>query len=106
MHPRALPSGVVLETRALPADAERVGHRVTLDAHHASAGRTADRDRVRAETVADVLCPDEILDLTSGDFGTPAALGTDDHGTCVALALGEPTDNGHEPTANYELGGS
>jgi hypothetical protein len=89
MHPGALPARFFLQTRALPADAERVVHSVALDAHDAPAGRAANRDRVRAEAIAHVLRPDDVLDGASSDLGEPAALGTGDHATGVAL----PTHN-------------
>ena len=84
MHPSALPSCFLLEPRALPADAERVVYRMALDAHDAPSCRAANRDRVRAEAVADVLSPHDILNRTSSDLGEPPALGADDHGTCLA----------------------
>jgi hypothetical protein len=84
MHPSAVPSCFLLQTRALPADAERVVYSMALDAHDAPSGRAANRDGVRAEAVADVLRPDDILNGTSSDLGEPAALGTNDHGTCLA----------------------
>jgi hypothetical protein len=84
MHPGALPTRFLLEPRALPADAERVVHSMALDAHDAPSGRAANRDGVRAEAVADVLRPDDILNGTSGNLGEPAALGTNDHGPCLA----------------------
>jgi hypothetical protein len=98
MHPSALPSCFLLETRALPADAERVVYSMALDAHDAPAGRAANRDGVRAEAIADVLRPDDILNRTSSDLSEPAALGTDDHGTCLAAscsarAIGRAPDN-------------
>ena len=88
MHPGALPSCFLLETRALPADAERVVHSVPLDAHDAPAGRAANGDRVRAEAVAYVLRPDDVLDRASRDLSEPAALGTGDHEPCVAASCG------------------
>ena len=84
MHPGALPLCFGLETRALPADAERVDYRVPLDAHDASSSRDADRHRVRAEAVSYVLRPDDVFNRTSSDFGEPAAVGTRDHESCVA----------------------
>ena len=86
MHPRALPSCLLLEPRALPADAERIVDSVALDAHHAPAGRTANRDGVRAEAIADVLRPYDILNRTSSNLSEPAALGTDDHSSCLAAS--------------------
>jgi hypothetical protein len=96
MHPRALPLCVLLQTRALPADAERIIDGVALDAHDASAGWAADRNCIRAEPVADVLRPDDVLNRASGDFGEPATVGTGDHESCVAASgadasLGENT---------------
>ena len=91
MHPGALPSRFLLEPRALPADAERVPDGVTLDAHHAPAPRAANRDCVRAEAIAYVLRPDDILDRASSDVGDPAALGTGDHGACVAASSRDGT---------------
>ena len=88
MHPSALPSCFLLEARALPADAERVVHSVPLDAHDTPAGRAANGDRVRAEAVADVLRPDDVLDRASRDLSEPAALGTGDHEPCVAASRG------------------
>ena len=84
MHPGALPSCFLLEPRALPADAERVVYRMALDAHDAPSGRAANRDGVRAEAIADVLRPDDILNRTPSDLGEPTALRTDDHGPCLA----------------------
>jgi hypothetical protein len=84
MHPSALPSCFLLETRALPADAERVVYSMALDAHDAPMGGAANWDGVRAEAIADVLRPDDILNRTSSDLSEPAALGTDDHGPCLA----------------------
>ena len=86
MHPCALPSCFFLEPRALPADAERVVYRMALDAHHAPSGRAANRDGVRAETIADVLRPDDILNGTSSDLSEPTALRTNYHGTGVAAS--------------------
>jgi hypothetical protein len=86
MHPGALPSCFLLEARALPADAERVVDSVALDAHHAPAGRAANRDGVRAEAIAYVLRPYDILNRASSDLGEPAALGTGDHGPCLAAS--------------------
>jgi hypothetical protein len=74
----------LLEPRALPADAERVVHRMALDAHDAPSGRAANRDGVGAEAVADVLRPNDVLNRTSGDLGEPAAFGTNDHAPCLA----------------------
>ena len=88
MHPGALPLCFRLETRALPADAERVVHGMALDAHDAPAGRAANGDRVRAEAVAHVLRPDDVLDRASRDLSEPAALGTGDHEPCVAASCG------------------
>ena len=88
MHPGALPLCFLLEARALPADAERVVHGVALDAHDAPAGRAANGDRVRAEAVAHVLRPDDVLDRASRDLSEPAALGTGDHEPCVAASCG------------------
>ena len=88
MHPGALPCCFLLETRALPADAERVVHSVALDAHDAPAGGAANGDRVRAEAVAHVLRPDDVLDRASRDLSEPAALGTSDHEACVAASCG------------------
>ena len=88
MHPGALPSCFLLETRALPADAERVVHSVALDAHDAPAGRAANRNRVRAEAIAYVLRPDDVLHCASSDLSEPAALGTGDHEPCVAASCG------------------
>lgn len=79
MRPSTLPLCFLLEPRALPADAERVVHGMALDAHDAPAGGAAHRDGVRAEPIADVLGPDEILNGPSSDLGEPAALRTDDH---------------------------
>ena len=90
MHPSALSSCFLLEARALPADAERVVYSVALDAHDAPAGRAANRDGVRAEAVADVLRPDDILNRTSSDLSEPAAFGTGDHAPCVAASKREP----------------
>jgi hypothetical protein len=59
MHPRALPLCVLLQTRALPADAERIVHSVALDAHDAPPRRAANRDRIGAEAIADVFSPDD-----------------------------------------------
>ena len=87
MHPCALASRFFLEARALPADAERVVHGMTFDAHHATAGRAANRGRVRAEAVAHVLRPDDVLDGASSDLSEPAALGTGDHPPCVAATF-------------------
>ena len=84
MHPRALPSCFLLETRALPADAERVVYSVAFDAHDPPAGRAANRNRVRAEAIAYVLRPDDVLNCAPSDLREPAALGTGDHGTCLA----------------------
>ena len=89
MHPCALAERLFLEARALPADAERVVDRVTLDAHRAPAGRAANGDRVGAEAVTDVLRPNDVLDRASRDLGEPAAFGTRDHRPCVASGLGE-----------------
>lgn len=86
MHPGALPTCLLLETRALPADAERVVHSVALDAHDAPAGRAANRDRVCAEAIADMLRPDDILNRTQSDLGEPAAVGTGDHESCLAAS--------------------
>lgn len=79
MHPGALPSCFLLETRALPADAERIVYGVALDAHDAPAGGAANGDRVRAEAIADVLRPYDVLNRASSDLSEPAALGTGDH---------------------------
>ena len=84
MHPRALPLCFVLQTRAFPADAERIVHSVALDAHDPPAGWAANRDRVRAEAVANMLRPDDVLNLASSDFGEPATVGTGDHKDCLA----------------------
>ncbi len=86
MHPGALPSCFLLETRALPADAERVVYSVALDAHDAPAGGAANRDRVRAEAIAYVLRPYDVLNGASRDLSEPAALGTGDHRACVAAS--------------------
>jgi hypothetical protein len=96
MHPRALPLCVLLQTRALPADAERIVHSVALDAHDAPPRRAANRDRIGAEAIADVFSPDDVLNRASGDFGEPATVGTGDHESCVAASgadasLGENT---------------
>jgi hypothetical protein len=88
MHPGALPSCFLLETRALPADAERVVHSVPLDAHDAPPSRAANGDRVRAEAVSHVLRPNDVLDRASRDLSEPAALGTGDHEPCVAASCG------------------
>ena len=88
MHPGALPLCFRLETRALPADAERVVHGMALDAHDAPAGRAANGDRVRAEAIAYVLRPDDVLDRASRDLSEPATLGTGDHEPCVAASCG------------------
>ena len=88
MHPGALPCCFLLETRALPADAERVVHSVPLDTHDAPPSRAANGDRVRTEAVAYVLSPDDVLDRTSRDLSEPAALGTGDHEPCVAASCG------------------
>ena len=79
MYPCTLPARFLLETRALPADAERVVYFVTLDAHDAPAGRTADGHGIRAEAIAYVLRPDDVLDCASSDLGEPATLRTGDH---------------------------
>ena len=89
MHPGALPSCFLLEPRALPADAERVVDSVALDAHDAPAGRAPNRDCVRAEAIAYVLRPDDVLNRASIDLGEPAALGTGDHRACVAASWAE-----------------
>jgi hypothetical protein len=88
MHPGALPSCLLLETRALPADAEGVVYSVALDAHDAPAGRAANRDSVRADAIAYVLRPDDVLNRASSDLSEPAALGTGDHGACLAAGCG------------------
>ena len=88
MHPGAVPLGFRLEPRALPADAERVVHSVPLDAHDAPAGRASYGDRVRAEAVAHVLRPNDVLDRAPRDLSEPAALGTGDHAPCVAASCG------------------
>ena len=80
MHSGALPSCFLFDTRAVPADAERIVYSVPLDAHDAPAGGAANRDRVRAETIAYVLRPDDVLNRASSDLSEPAALGTGDHG--------------------------
>ena len=80
MHPGALPYCFLLETRALPADAKRIVYSVPLDAHDAPAARAANRDRVRAEAIAYVLRPNDVLNRASSDLSEPAALGTGDHG--------------------------
>src|SRR5215204_5405492 len=84
MHPGALAECLLLEPRALPADAERVVDSVALDAHRPPAGRAANRDGVRTEAIAHVLRPHDVLDRASRDLSEPAAFGTRDHGTCVA----------------------
>ena len=84
MHPSALPTRFLFQTRALPADAERVLYSMALDAHDAPTGRAANRDGVRAEAIAGVLRPDDILNRTSSDLGEPAAFGTNDHEPCLA----------------------
>jgi hypothetical protein len=86
MYPCALPSCFLLETRALPADAERVVYSVILDAHDALAGRAANRHRVRAEAIAYVLRPYDVLNRASSDLSEPAALRTGDHGACLAAS--------------------
>jgi hypothetical protein len=75
MHPGPLPSRFVLETCALPADAEGIVHSVPLDAHDAPPGRAANRNRLRAEAIAHVLRPDEVLNRASSDLSEPAAPG-------------------------------
>jgi hypothetical protein len=94
MHPRALPLCVLLQTRALPADAERIVDGVAFDAHDAPAGWAADRNCIRTEPVADVLRPDDVLNRASSDLSEPAAVRTGDHESCVAAcgAYASPTE--------------
>src|SRR5687767_5649371 len=94
MHPGALPSCFLLEARALPADAERVVYGVALDAHDALAGRAANRERIGAEAIAYVLRPHNVLNGASSDLGEPAAVGTNDHGVCLAANCGSGARSG------------
>lgn len=80
MHPGALPSCFLPETRALRADAERIVYSVPLDTHDAPAARAANGDRVRTEAIAYVLRPYDVPSRASSDLSEPAALGTSDHG--------------------------
>ena len=88
MHPSALSACFLFEPRALPADAERVVYNMALDAHDAPTGRATNRDGVRAEAIADVLRPNDILNRTPSNLSEPAALRTNDHGPCLAERQG------------------
>ena len=87
MHAGALASCFLTELGALPADAEGVAHGMALDAHDALAGGAPNGHGVGAEAVANVLGPDEVLHRALTDLGQPPAVGTRDHGPCVAVPL-------------------